>query len=99
MSGWMHTEGLRGRMLRGGVGAVAAMSILSAGTGCEDGWERTFRAAAGDSLEAGVMAILEGITTGAFAVFDAANGANGPATTTGGGETTTEPTATAAQQP
>lgn len=99
MSGWTNGNGLRGRMLRGCLGAGVAMSILTTGTGCEDGWERTFRAAAADSLETGVMAILEGITSGAFAVFDAANEANGPTTATGESETTTESTETARQLP
>ncbi len=66
---------------------VAILIFNSGGTIACDGVFEEFRAAASDELEEGVNAILDGVVTGVFAVFEPDDPATtgGTGTGTGGG--------------
>lgn len=51
-------------------GALLAGLALLAAAGCDKGVQREFRAAAVTSVEAGVSALIDGVTSGIFAAID-----------------------------
>ncbi|MFO0839868.1 MAG: hypothetical protein U1D55_15255 [Phycisphaerae bacterium] len=55
----------------GTAGAIVALAAIVASAGCnDDEAQRAFRQAASSQLKTGLTSVVDGIVSGAFAVFD-----------------------------
>ena len=80
--GWRSAASMRSPMRLGAV--LAGLSVVSL-VGCDKGVQREFRAAAVTSVEAGVSALIDGVTSGIFAAIDANATDESPAAESNGG--------------
>jgi hypothetical protein len=67
----------------GAIAALTGLAVLNAGGCNQDEARQAFREASRTELEAGANAILDGLLSGAFAVYDLGDG-NGGGDTSGG---------------
>lgn len=74
---------MKNRSIKWGVTLTALMLSLSAGCGVSD-LSAEFRSAAGDDLQTGVTALLNGLLEGAFAVLEPGDSTDSNGTSTAG---------------
>lgn len=61
---------MRGRVTKA-MASVALLTTLAGGmVGCEPTVESQFRSAANGAIQSGILSVLEGLVTGAFAVLE-----------------------------
>jgi len=81
-----HRHGWIGRRTCTCGAMFALLAVLMVcGVGCDDEVAKEFRAAANDSVETGVNAILDGIVTGIFTVADPEDSTSSTTATTSTG--------------